>query len=146
QRPGLSARREIPAEHAMGGRLLVRAQPGGEIPALLPERLPVRTRSMDFRDCHRLGCACAGARGKQRKASITMKITTKQTALVLTAPLQTSAACAAGAVAVRKLYEGKLKLVESEVVPRAEAMPDEKYGFRPSEGEFKDVRTFGQQV
>jgi len=75
-----------------------------------------------------------------------MKITTKQTALVLTALFLTTAACAADAGAVGKLYDGELKLVESEVVPLAEAMPAEKYDFRPSEGAFKDVRTFGQQV
>jgi hypothetical protein len=36
--------------------------------------------------------------------------------------------------------------VESEFVPAAEAMPEDKYSFAPTNGEFKGVRTFGQQV
>ena len=38
-----------------------------------------------------------------------------------------------------------LNMVENEVVSAAEAMPDDKYSFRPTQGEFKDVRTFGDQ-
>jgi hypothetical protein len=36
--------------------------------------------------------------------------------------------------------------VEHEFVPAAEAMPEEKYGFAPTSGEFKGVRTFAQQI
>jgi uncharacterized damage-inducible protein DinB len=36
--------------------------------------------------------------------------------------------------------------VESEFVPAAEAMPEDKYSFAPTNGEFKGVRTFAQQV
>ena len=36
--------------------------------------------------------------------------------------------------------------VEGELVPAAEAMPEDKFDFAPSSGEFKGVRTFGQQV
>ena len=39
-----------------------------------------------------------------------------------------------------------LSLTESEVVSAAEAMPADKYDFVPTAGEFKTVRTFGQQV
>jgi uncharacterized damage-inducible protein DinB len=39
-----------------------------------------------------------------------------------------------------------LSLTESEVVSAAEAMPADKYDFVPTTGEFKTVRTFGQQV
>jgi len=35
---------------------------------------------------------------------------------------------------------------EEEFVPAAEAMPEEKFGFAPTNGEFKGVRTFAQQV
>ena len=35
---------------------------------------------------------------------------------------------------------------ESEVVPAADAMPEEKYSFAPSSGEFAGVRTFAQQL
>jgi hypothetical protein len=36
--------------------------------------------------------------------------------------------------------------LEREFVPAAEAMPEEKYGFAPANGEFKGVRTFAQQI
>lgn len=36
--------------------------------------------------------------------------------------------------------------VETEFVPAAEAMPEDKYSFAPTNGEFKGVRTFAQQV
>jgi hypothetical protein len=36
--------------------------------------------------------------------------------------------------------------VEKEFVPAADAMPENKYDYAPSDGEFKGVRTFAQQV
>jgi uncharacterized damage-inducible protein DinB len=39
-----------------------------------------------------------------------------------------------------------LKSVQTQIVSAAEAMPAVKYGFAPTEGEFKGVRTFAQQV
>jgi uncharacterized damage-inducible protein DinB len=36
--------------------------------------------------------------------------------------------------------------VEHEFVPAAEAMPEDKFGFAPTNGEFKGVRTFAEQV
>ena len=36
--------------------------------------------------------------------------------------------------------------IEREVVPAAEAMPDDKFNFAPTQGDFKGVRTFAQQV
>lgn len=36
--------------------------------------------------------------------------------------------------------------VEKEFVSAADAMPEDKYDFAPSDGEFKGVRNFGQQV
>jgi len=38
------------------------------------------------------------------------------------------------------------KLAEKVIVSAADAMPADKYGFAPTEGEFKGVRTFGQMV
>jgi uncharacterized damage-inducible protein DinB len=38
------------------------------------------------------------------------------------------------------------KLTERVIVSAADAMPADKYGFAPTDGEFKGVRTFGQQV
>jgi len=38
------------------------------------------------------------------------------------------------------------KLAEKLIVSAADAMPADKYGFAPTDGEFKGVRTFGQTV
>jgi uncharacterized damage-inducible protein DinB len=38
------------------------------------------------------------------------------------------------------------KSLQSHVVSVADAMPADKYGFAPTDGEFKGVRTFGQQL
>jgi len=39
-----------------------------------------------------------------------------------------------------------LSIAEHEFTGAADAMPEDKYSFAPSTGEFKGVRTFGQQV
>ena len=39
-----------------------------------------------------------------------------------------------------------LKLGQTLIASAADAMPADKYGFAPTDGEFKGVRTFGQQV
>jgi hypothetical protein len=39
-----------------------------------------------------------------------------------------------------------VKLTEKLIVSAADAMPADKYGFAPTDGEFKGVRTFGQMV
>jgi hypothetical protein len=39
-----------------------------------------------------------------------------------------------------------LKLVQTQIVSAADAMPANEYGFASTDGEFKGVRTFGQQV
>jgi hypothetical protein len=44
------------------------------------------------------------------------------------------------------VLDRSLSNVEQEVVPAAEAMPEDKYNFAPTQGEFKGVRTFAQQV
>ncbi len=38
------------------------------------------------------------------------------------------------------------RLAEKVIVSSADAMPADKYGFAPTDGEFKGVRTFGQMV
>lgn len=47
---------------------------------------------------------------------------------------------------VAKVFDQQLATIESELVPLAEEMPADKYGFAPTQGEFKGVRTFAQQV
>jgi len=49
-------------------------------------------------------------------------------------------------VTVAAVYDRTLSNTEREVVSGAEAMPDDKFNFAPTQGEFKGVRTFAQQV
>lgn len=47
---------------------------------------------------------------------------------------------------VTSVLDRQISGVEREIVPAADAMPEEKYNFAPTQGEFKGVRTFGEQV
>ncbi len=47
---------------------------------------------------------------------------------------------------IGSIFDKQLGSVEGEVVSLAEAMPADKYNFAPTQGEFKGVRTFAQQV
>src|ERR1700751_5284853 len=47
---------------------------------------------------------------------------------------------------VAQVLDRSVGNVEGEFVPAADAMPEEKYSFAPTNGEFKGVRTFAQQV
>ncbi|MEP6715244.1 MAG: DinB family protein [Terriglobia bacterium] len=58
--------------------------------------------------------------------------------------LLTSAAGAAPTAA--DVFNRQLKSAESEVVPLIEAMPADKFGFAPTNGNFKGVRTFAQEA
>lgn len=53
---------------------------------------------------------------------------------------------AADPAPIGKTFDGQLKMVEGEVVSLVEAMPENKFQFAPSAGEFKNVRTFAQQA
>jgi len=44
------------------------------------------------------------------------------------------------------VLDHQLSGTEKAVVPTAEAMPEDKYNFAPTQGEFKGVRTFGAEV
>lgn len=37
-------------------------------------------------------------------------------------------------------------VIEKEIISAVDAMPADKFGFAPTDGEFKGVRTFGQMV
>lgn len=71
-----------------------------------------------------------------------MKLTYALPAILLAA----AAIHAADPLTVARLYDGQLRIPEGEVVSLAEAMPLEKYGFAPRNGEFSGVRTFLMQV
>ena len=42
--------------------------------------------------------------------------------------------------------EGLSRIAEKEIMSAVDAMPADKFGFAPTDGEFKGVRTFGQMV
>lgn len=45
-----------------------------------------------------------------------------------------------------QLLDHSVSNFENEFIPAAEAMPEDKFGFAPTNGEFKGVRTFAQQI
>ena len=47
---------------------------------------------------------------------------------------------------VTELLQRSITNMQHEFVPAAEAMPEDKYGFAPTNGQFKGVRTFAQQI
>lgn len=47
---------------------------------------------------------------------------------------------------VAAVLNGVYGAVEQQVISAAEAMPEDKYGFAPTNGEFKGVRTFAEEV
>lgn len=58
----------------------------------------------------------------------------------------TGESCSPDAQREKRAQEIFVKLARKLIVSAAEAMPADKYGFAPSEGEFKGVRSFGQQL
>lgn len=64
----------------------------------------------------------------------------------LQAQSNTNSATANSAPSPASVVDQLLSMVEEELVPLAEAMPADKYNFAPTNGNFKGVRTFGQQV
>src|SRR5260370_21810281 len=49
-------------------------------------------------------------------------------------------------IAVDKVLGTSVAYVQQTLLPLAMAMPEDKYGFAPTNGEFKGVRTFAQQL
>jgi hypothetical protein len=47
---------------------------------------------------------------------------------------------------ISSVLDQQLSFVESDLISAAEAMPQEKYFFAPTTGEFRDVRSFALQV
>ncbi len=60
--------------------------------------------------------------------------------------LMMAAAAFAADTSTGQAFDKNLSGVESEFVSLAEAMPANAYGFAPTSGEFKGVRTFAQQA
>ena len=47
---------------------------------------------------------------------------------------------------VTQVLDQTILNMEHDLIPAAEAMPEDKFAFAPTNGEFKGVRTFGQQI
>ncbi|MGA8271704.1 MAG: hypothetical protein WB919_09120, partial [Candidatus Sulfotelmatobacter sp.] len=47
---------------------------------------------------------------------------------------------------VAQVLDRAVTNIDHEFVSAAEAMPEDKFGFAPTNGEFKGVRTFGEQA
>jgi uncharacterized damage-inducible protein DinB len=47
---------------------------------------------------------------------------------------------------VTQVLDRTVMNIEHEFTPAAEAMPEDKFGFAPTNGEFKGVRTFAEQI
>lgn len=62
------------------------------------------------------------------------------------AHMNASHAAALDATREKHALQSLLKLAEQQIIPAVEAMPADKFGFAPTDGEFKGVRTFGQMV
>jgi hypothetical protein len=65
-------------------------------------------------------------------------------AACIAAPAQQGKAPASPTIAT--VMEAQLNLLETQFVPAAEAMPEEKYSFTPAHGEFTSVRTFALEI
>ena len=57
-----------------------------------------------------------------------------------------AAAYAADAPTVGQVLDGQFRNADREITSLVEAMPPDKFNFAPTNGEFKDVRTFAQQA
>src|SRR5580700_8270147 len=80
---------------------------------------------------------------------ITIKTQTVSCLVICTLALATGAFAQAKKETPRTVTEvlsNTVKNLEHDLVPAAEAMPEEKFGFAPSNGEFKGVRTFAEQI
>jgi hypothetical protein len=56
------------------------------------------------------------------------------------------AGASSGSPLAREIFDKQLTFVEHEVMAVVEAMPAEKFNFAPTNGAFKNVRTFGVQA
>jgi len=75
-----------------------------------------------------------------------IKLMMKLTFAVSAALFAAAALYAADPPTLAGLYESQLRAPEGDAVPLAEAMPEAKYNFAPTAGQFTGVRTFLEQV
>ena len=65
--------------------------------------------------------------------------------LILSHPAPAQMNTPASALSIREVIDAWITNTENHLVPVANAMPEDKYSFAPSNGEFKNVRTFAEQ-
>jgi hypothetical protein len=65
---------------------------------------------------------------------------------LLSAALLLSSSALMAQTPMGKILDGQVKMLDTQLVPLAEAMPEAKYGFAPKDGEFKGARTFAEQA
>lgn len=75
---------------------------------------------------------------------LSLMLATLSPALSAQAPAASPAQAPAPSIA--QSLNRNLSGLEQEVVSAAEAMPEAKFSFAPTQGEFKGVKTFGEQV
>ena len=51
-----------------------------------------------------------------------------------------------GDKSISQVLDSDVSSIDGELVPAAEAMPEDKYGYVPTGGEFKNVRSFAAQI
>jgi hypothetical protein len=61
-------------------------------------------------------------------------------------PSSTNATAQGTPLTIAMILDRSVSNVEREFVPAADAMPEDKYTFAPTNGDFKGVRNFGEQV
>jgi quercetin dioxygenase-like cupin family protein len=85
--------------------------------------------------------------GTTIRRSLVLIIHDSTQAAIIPSDWKPSGACNAGAkTTIASELDSQLTELESAFVSLAEAMPEDKYSFAPSTGEFKGVRTFAQEV
>jgi hypothetical protein len=80
---------------------------------------------------------------QKRNGTTSRRAAAQAVLLVLPALLAPALAKADG---ISQVFDSQITMLEHEHVPLAEAMPADKYEFAPTNGAFKGVRTFAQQV
>ena|SRR5579859_2512833 len=89
---------------------------------------------------------------RMRLSSLISAATVFACCVLAVAPVSTHGQAAPAKPAVGSMvppsvtYEKLLSGMEKEFVDLAEAMPEDKYNFAPTQGEFKGARTFAQQI
>jgi hypothetical protein len=84
--------------------------------------------------------------GEAMKAKFTLMLLLLCCSAVAVAQAKPKSKTAAKSTSVSQVMDHGYSGVEKEFVEAADAMPEDKYDFAPTSGEFKGVRTFAQQV